>query len=309
MENQPYPETDLIPVEEDSLPEPDPIDPVALAAEYNLDDTFRIYLKEISQWPLLTQEEETVLAQRIAEGDKQAKDRLINCNLRLVVFLARKYTGQGLDLVDLIQEGSIGLIRAVEKYDCTVGTRFSTYAAYWIRQAINRAISDQANTIRKPARLAELLSKIRNCRRQLEQELNREPSPEEIAEKLQISPEKISEALRYSHEILSIDACVGEDGDSTLASLLEDHCAPNPADISSDAARAAALEEVISQLSDREAQVLRLRVGLQDGIVHTLEEIGRLLNVSAEQVRRIEDKALRKLRHPKYARIILEFYR
>lgn len=295
--------TDPIPEEQES------IDPIALAAEYKLDDPIRIYLTEIAEKPLLTPEQEAELTERVAAGDEAAKDLLIVSNLRLVVFIAKKYSGQGLHLADLIQEGNIGLMRAAEKFDRSRNVRFSTYAVHWIRQAITRAIANQADTIRKPAHLAELLFKIKRCILRLEQELHRAPTTEEIAASLDIPLNKITKALLYSRETTSLNTPEGDDGKSELATLLENLESPDPEELMTGEGLAAAIDEVLGQLESREQYVLQMRFGLQDDKQHTLEEIGLSLNLSPEQVRRIEEKALRKLRHPKLARIIRVFYK
>lgn len=318
MSSLPYPEKEKILEQTAELPEPDfltdeeespeSIDPVQLAAEHKLDDSLFFYLKQISQYPLLSADEEVKLAEQIAAGSEDAKDALTTANLRLVVSIAKKHTGRGLPLEDLIQEGNIGLMTAAEKFDGTRGFRFSTYATHWIRQAISRAIENQADLIRKPAHFMELLGKIKQCRQQLEQELLREPLPEEIAAKMAMSKEKLLDVLQHSYEVLSLDAPAGEDGDTAIVFLLENMKAPDPAELRADAALAGVLEEIMGQLTPREAQVLQMRFGFLDGRIYTLEETGACLNVSSEQVRRIQDKAVRKLRHPKYVKLLLEFY-
>jgi len=295
--------SDEIPVEEEEL-----VDPVELAAEYNLDDPVRMYLKEIGQIRLLTPEEEQELAARVAEGDKYAKDKLTEANLRLVVSIAKKYSGRGLHILDLIQEGNTGLIRAVDKFDYTKGNKFSTYATWWIRQAITRAIADQARTIRVPVHMVEVINKVTRCNRKLVQELGREPTMEEIAEDLHIPLEKVIEATRTSADTLSLDTPVGDEEDTTIGSFVEDDNTPGPADATSNTLLAEALDEILQTLTDREAEVLRMRFGMFDGRTHTLEEVGQIFGVTRERIRQIENKAIRKLRHPSRAKKIKDFY-
>lgn len=290
-------------------PEEEPlIDPVELAAEFNLDDPVRMYLKEIGQIPLLTVEEEQELAKRVAEGDHSAKNQLTEANLRLVVSIAKKYSGRGLHILDLIQEGNTGLIRAVDKFDYTKGNKFSTYATWWIRQAITRALADQARTIRVPVHMVEVINKATRCNRKLVQELGREPTLEEIAEELNMPIEKIIEANRTAADTLSLDTPVGDEEDTTIGSFVEDDNTPGPADATSNALLAEALSEILNTLTDREADVLRLRFGMCDGKTHTLEEVGQIFGVTRERIRQIENKAIRKLRHPSRAKKIRDFY-
>ncbi len=284
------------------------IDPVELAAEYSLDDPVRMYLKEIGQVPLLTVEEEQSLAKRVAEGDEKAKAKLIESNLRLVVSIAKKYSGRGMHILDLIQEGNTGLIRAVEKFDYTKGNKFSTYATWWIRQAITRAIADQARTIRVPVHMVEVINKATRCNRKLVQELGREPTLEEIADELNLPIEKIIEANRTAADTLSLDTPVGDEEDTTIGSFVEDDNTPGPADATSNTLLAEALSEILGTLTDREADVLRLRFGMYDGKTHTLEEVGQIFGVTRERIRQIENKAIRKLRHPSRAKKIRDFY-
>lgn len=284
------------------------VDPVELAAEYNLDDPVRIYLKEIGQIPLLSPEEEQELAQRVSEGDQQAKNKLTEANLRLVVSIAKKYSGRGLHILDLIQEGNTGLIRAVDKFDYTKGNKFSTYATWWIRQAITRAIADQARTIRVPVHMVEVINKATRCNRKLVQELGREPTLEEIADELNLPIEKIIEANRTAADTLSLDTPVGDEEDTTIGSFVEDDNTPGPADATSNALLAEALSEILNTLTEREADVLRLRFGMYDGKTHTLEEVGQIFGVTRERIRQIENKAIRKLRHPSRAKKIRDFY-
>ena len=284
------------------------VDPLELAAEYNLDDPVRMYLKEIGQVKLLTAEEEIELAKRVSEGDKKAKDRLTEANLRLVVSIAKKYSGRGLHILDLIQEGNTGLIRAVDKFDYTKGNKFSTYATWWIRQAITRAIADQARTIRVPVHMVEVINKATRCNRKLVQELAREPTLEEIAAELNLPIEKIIEANRTAADTLSLDMPVGDEEDTTIGSFVEDDNTPGPVDATSNAMLSEALTEILGTLTEREADVLRMRFGMYDGRTHTLEEVGQIFGVTRERIRQIENKAIRKLRHLSRAKKIKDFY-
>ena len=284
------------------------VDPLELAAEYNLDDPVRMYLKEIGQVKLLTADEEIELAKRVSEGDKVAKDRLTEANLRLVVSIAKKYSGRGLHILDLIQEGNTGLIRAVDKFDYTKGNKFSTYATWWIRQAITRAIADQARTIRVPVHMVEVINKATRCNRKLVQELGREPTLEEIAAELNLPIEKIIEANRTAADTLSLDMPVGDEEDTTIGSFVEDDNTPGPVDATSNAMLSEALTEILGTLTEREADVLRMRFGMYDGRTHTLEEVGQIFGVTRERIRQIENKAIRKLRHPSRAKKIKDFY-
>ena len=300
---------DMDPVDlHDSGEEEELVDPLELAAEYNLDDPVRMYLKEIGQVRLLSADEEIELARRVAEGDKAAKDKLTEANLRLVVSIAKKYSGRGLHILDLIQEGNTGLIRAVDKFDYTKGNKFSTYATWWIRQAITRAIADQARTIRVPVHMVEVINKATRCNRKLVQELGREPSLEEIAAELNLPIEKIIEANRTAADTLSLDMPVGDEEDTTIGSFVEDDNTPSPADATSNTLLAEALTEILGTLTDREADVLRMRFGMYDGRTHTLEEVGQIFGVTRERIRQIENKAIRKLRHPSRAKKIKDFY-
>ena len=266
---------DLSSVEDEEL-----VDPVDLAAEYNLDDPVRMYLKEIGQIKLLSAEEEVELAKRVSEGDQAAKNKLTEANLRLVVSIAKKYSGRGLHILDLIQEGNTGLIRAVDKFDWTKGNKFSTYATWWIRQAITRAIADQARTIRVPVHMVEVINKATRCNRKLVQELGREPTVEEIAAELGLPVEKIIEANRTAADTLSLDTPVGDEEDTSIGSFVEDERTPGPADATSNALLAEALKEILDTLTEREADVLRMRFGMYDGRTHTLEEVGHIFNVT-----------------------------
>jgi len=290
------------------LDEEDLVDPVDLAAEYSLDDPVRMYLKEIGQVKLLSAEEEVELAKRVAEGDQDAKNKLTEANLRLVVSIAKKYSGRGLHILDLIQEGNTGLIRAVDKFDWTKGNKFSTYATWWIRQAITRAIADQARTIRVPVHMVEVINKATRCNRKLVQELGREPTVEEIAAELNLPVEKIIEANRTAADTLSLDTPVGDEEDTSIGSFVEDERTPGPADATSNAMLAEALKEILDTLTEREADVLRMRFGMYDGRTHTLEEVGQIFGVTRERIRQIENKAIRKLRHPSRAKRIRDFY-
>ena len=294
---------DLSGLEEEEL-----VDPVDLAAEYSLDDPVRMYLKEIGQVKLLSAEEEIELAKRVSEGDQAAKNKLTEANLRLVVSIAKKYSGRGLHILDLIQEGNTGLIRAVDKFDWTKGNKFSTYATWWIRQAITRAIADQARTIRVPVHMVEVINKATRCNRKLVQELGREPTVEEIAKELNLPVEKIIEANRTAADTLSLDTPVGDEEDTSIGSFVEDERTPVPADATSNALLAEALKEILDTLTEREADVLRMRFGMYDGRTHTLEEVGQIFGVTRERIRQIENKAIRKLRHPSRAKKIRDFY-
>jgi len=294
---------DLSDVDEEDL-----VDPVDLAAEYNLDDPVRMYLKEIGQIKLLSAEEEVELAKMVSEGSQYAKNKLTEANLRLVVSIAKKYSGRGLHILDLIQEGNTGLIRAVDKFDWTKGNKFSTYATWWIRQAITRAIADQARTIRVPVHMVEVINKATRCNRKLVQELGREPTVEEIAAELGLPVEKIIEANRTAADTLSLDTPVGDEEDTSIGSFVEDERTPGPADATSNALLAEALKEILDTLTEREADVLRMRFGMYDGRTHTLEEVGQIFGVTRERIRQIENKAIRKLRHPSRAKKIKDFY-
>ena len=289
------------------LDEEELVDPVDLAAEYSLDDPVRMYLKEIGQIKLLSAEEEVELAKRVSEGDQEAKNKLTEANLRLVVSIAKKYSGRGLHILDLIQEGNTGLIRAVDKFDWTKGNKFSTYATWWIRQAITRAIADQARTIRVPVHMVEVINKATRCNRKLVQELGREPTVEEIAAELNLPVEKIIEANRTAADTLSLDTPVGDEEDTSIGSFVEDERTPGPADATSNALLAEALKEILDTLTEREADVLRMRFGMYDGRTHTLEEVGQIFGVTRERIRQIENKAIRKLRHPSRAKKIRDF--
>ena len=264
----------------------------------SLDDPVRMYLKEIGHVPLLTAEEEVALAQRMEAGDEEARHRLEEANLRLVVSIAKRYVGRGMLFLDLIQEGNLGLLKAVEKFDYSKGYKFSTYATWWIRQAITRAIADQARTIRIPVHMVETINKLVRISRQLLQELGRDPTPEEIAHRMGLSVARVREIMKISQEPVSLETPIGEEEDTHLSDFIEDEAAPDPADAASMLLLKEQISEVLTTLAPREAEVLRLRFGLVDGRSRTLEEVGQNFGVTRERIRQIEAKALRKLRHP-----------
>ena len=272
-----------------------------------LDDPVRMYLKEIGRVPLLTPEEEVELAKRMEMGDKQAKARLIEANLRLVVSIAKRYVGRGMQFLDLIQEGNMGLIKAVEKFEHRRGFKLSTYATWWIRQAITRAIADQARTIRIPVHMVETINKLIRTSRQLIQELGREPTPEEIGAEMGISADKVREILKIAQEPVSLETPIGEEEDSHLGDFIEDEDAPAPVDAASFLLLREQIESVLETLNEREQKVLRLRFGLDDGRARTLEEVGREFGVTRERIRQIEAKALRKLRHPQRSKRLRDY--
>ena len=273
----------------------------------SIEDPVRMYLKEIGKVPLLSAEEEIELALRMEEGDEEAKKKLAEANLRLVVSIAKRYVGRGMLFLDLIQEGNLGLIKAVEKFDYRKGFKFSTYATWWIRQAITRAIADQARTIRIPVHMVETINKLIRVSRQLLQELGREPTPEEIAEEMNMPVERVREILKISQEPVSLETPIGEEEDSHLGDFIPDDNIPVPADAAAFTLLKEQLLEVLSTLTDREQKVLRLRFGLDDGRARTLEEVGKEFNVTRERIRQIEAKALRKLRHPSRSRKLKDF--
>ncbi len=296
---------DLFEVEEEDV-DIEQID-LSVPEGVSIEDPVRMYLKEIGKVPLLSAEEEIDLAQRIEDGDEEAKKKLAEANLRLVVSIAKRYVGRGMLFPDLIQEGNLGLIKAVEKFDYRKGYKFSTYATWWIRQAITRAIADQARTIRIPVHMVETINKLIRVSRQLLQELGREPTPEEIAKEMDISVEKVREILKISQEPVSLETPIGEEEDSHLGDFIQDDNVPVPADAAAFTLLKEQLVEVLGTLTDREQKVLRLRFGLDDGRARTLEEVGREFNVTRERIRQIEAKALRKLRHPSRSRKLKEF--
>ncbi len=273
----------------------------------NIDDHVKMYLKEIGKVDLLTAEEETDLAQRMANGEEEAKKKLAEANLRLVVSIAKRYVGRGMQFLDLIQEGNLGLIRAVDKFDYTKGYKFSTYATWWIRQAITRAIADQARTIRIPVHMVETINKLVRVSRQLVQELGREPTPEELAKGLNMSVEKVREISKISQEPVSLETPIGEEEDRHLGDFIPDDDAPAPSEAASYVLLKEQLVEVLKTLTPREAKVLTLRFGLIDGRQRTLEEVGKEFNVTRERIRQIEAKALRKLRHPSRSKKLKDF--
>lgn len=273
----------------------------------SIDDPVRMYLKEIGRVPLLSAEEEIRLAQLMEQGDEEAKRRLAEANLRLVVSIAKRYVGRGMLFLDLIQEGNLGLIKAVEKFDYSKGYKFSTYATWWIRQAITRAIADQARTIRIPVHMVETINKLIRVSRQLLQELGREPQPEEIAKEMDISVERVREIMKIAQEPVSLETPIGEEEDSHLGDFIEDQDAPAPAEAASFRLLKEQLEEVLETLTEREKKVLRLRFGLDDGRARTLEEVGQFFGVTRERIRQIEAKALRKLRHPSRSKKLKDF--
>jgi len=273
----------------------------------SIEDPVRMYLKEIGKVPLLSADEEIELAQHMENGDEEAKKRLSEANLRLVVSIAKRYVGRGMLFLDLIQEGNLGLIKAVEKFDYKKGYKFSTYATWWIRQAITRAIADQARTIRIPVHMVETINKLIRVSRQLLQELGREPTPEEIAAEMDLPVERVREILKISQEPVSLETPIGEEEDSHLGDFIQDDNVPVPADAAAFTLLKEQLVEVLSTLTDREQRVLRLRFGLDDGKARTLEEVGREFNVTRERIRQIEAKALRKLRHPSRSRKLKDY--
>ena len=273
----------------------------------NVDDPVKMFLKEIGKIRLLTYEEENVLAERMLKGDKEAKKQLIESNLRLVVSIAKKYIGRGMNFLDLIQEGNLGLIKAVDKFDQTKGYKFSTYATWWIRQAITRAIADQARTIRIPVHMVETINKLIKTSRHLLQTLGREPTPEEIATELEMPVEKVRDILKVSQEPISLETPVGEEDESNLGNFIPDDEAPSPSEQAADTLLREHIEEVMQTLTPREAKVLKLRFGLEDGRMRTLEEVGREFDVTRERIRQIEAKALRKLRHPTRSKKLKDF--
>ena len=309
----------LRPIDEDALPELEQLEEIeevtedelknadAIADSYATDDPVRMYLKEIGKIPLLTPEEEIGLAIRMSQGDEEAKRRMAEANLRLVVSIAKRYVGRGMLFLDLIQEGNLGLIKAVDKFDYTKGYKFSTYATWWIRQAITRAIADQARTIRIPVHMVETINKVIRVSRQLLQELGHDPSPEEIAEEMGMPVDKVREILKIAQEPVSLETPIGEEEDSHLGDFIPDEDASEPSEAASYTLLREQLDTVLSTLTPREEKVLRLRFGLEDGRTRTLEEVGQEFNVTRERIRQIEAKALRKLRHPSRSKKLRDF--
>ena len=310
----------LLPLDDDILPEMEEIaeieevteeelnaDPDSLADTFSTDDPVRMYLKEIGKVPLLTPEEEVDLATRMADGDEVAKQRMTEANLRLVVSIAKRYVGRGMLFLDLIQEGNLGLIKAVEKFDYTKGYKFSTYATWWIRQAITRAIADQARTIRIPVHMVETINKTIRVSRQLLQELGHDPSAEEIAAEMDMPVDKVRDILKIAQEPVSLETPIGEEEDSHLGDFIPDEDASEPAEAASFSLLREQLEEVLDTLAPREKKVLELRFGIVDGRTRTLEEVGKEFNVTRERIRQIEAKALRKLRHPSRSKKLKDF--
>ena len=306
-------EEEVLPVEDDDiiLSEEDEVDveniDLSVPEGISIEDPVRMYLKEIGKVPLLSAEEEIELALRMEQGDEEAKKRLAEANLRLVVSIAKRYVGRGMLFLDLIQEGNLGLIKAVEKFDYRKGFKFSTYATWWIRQAITRAIADQARTIRIPVHMVETINKLIRVSRQLLQELGREPSPEEISEAMNMPVERVREILKISQEPVSLETPIGEEEDSHLGDFIQDDNVPVPADAAAFTLLKEQLVEVLGTLTEREQMVLRLRFGLDDGRARTLEEVGKEFKVTRERIRQIEAKALRKLRHPSRSRKLKDY--
>ena len=296
----------LLEVDDDDEIEVEKID-LSVPEGVSIEDPVRMYLKEIGKVPLLSAEEEIELAKRMELGDQEAKKRLAEANLRLVVSIAKRYVGRGMLFLDLIQEGNLGLIKAVEKFDYRKGYKFSTYATWWIRQAITRAIADQARTIRIPVHMVETINKLIRVSRQLLQELGREPTPEEIAAEMNMPVERVREILKISQEPVSLETPIGEEEDSHLGDFIQDDNVPVPADAAAFTLLKEQLEEVLGTLTEREQKVLTLRFGLEDGRARTLEEVGREFNVTRERIRQIEAKALRKLRHPSRSRKLKDY--
>ena len=283
------------------------LDDEDLTKDVNINDPVRMYLKEIGKIPLLSTEEEIELAKKIQMGDEDAKQRLAEANLRLVVSIAKRYVGRGMQFLDLIQEGNLGLIKAVEKFDYTKGYKFSTYATWWIRQAITRAIADQARTIRIPVHMVETINRLIRTSRQLLQELGREPQPEEIAKRMDLPVERVREIMKISQDPVSLETPIGEEEDSHLGDFIQDNHVTVPADAATSVLLHEQLLEVLDTLTEREQKVLKLRFGLEDGRPRTLEEVGKQFHVTRERIRQIEAKALRKLRHPSRSRKLKDY--
>ena len=298
-------DVDIVIAEEDDV-DMEKID-LSVPDGISIEDPVRMYLKEIGKVPLLTAEEEVALALKIEEGDQEAKQRLAEANLRLVVSIAKRYVGRGMQFLDLIQEGNMGLMKAVEKFDYRKGFKFSTYATWWIRQAITRAIADQARTIRIPVHMVETINKLIRIQRQLLQDLGREPTPEEIGAEMDLPTEKVREILKIAQEPVSLETPIGEEDDSHLGDFIEDQDATSPAEHAAYELLKEQLEDVLDTLTDREENVLRLRFGIDDGRTRTLEEVGKVFGVTRERIRQIEAKALRKLRHPSRSKQLKDF--
>ena len=299
-------ETDIDGVPKD-LEEPILLDDSEITKDININDPVRMYLKEIGRISLLSPEEELELSEKVAAGDEEAKNKLAESNLRLVVSIAKRYVGRGLLFLDLIQEGNIGLMKAVDKFDCDKGYKFSTYATWWIRQAITRALADQARTIRVPVHMVETINKMSRIQRQLTLELNREPSEEELAKKMGISIDKVREVIKISQEPVSLETPIGEEDDSHLGDFIKDESSMSPEEYATNEILKEEIKSVLMTLQVREQEVLELRFGLIDGTCHTLEEVGKKFNVTRERIRQIEAKALRKLRHPSRAKKLKDF--
>ncbi len=300
-------EEELPEIEDDFQITEDELADLSVPDSISIDDPVRMYLKEIGKVPLLSGQEEAVLAQKMSEGDKEAKRRLAESNLRLVVSIAKRYVGRGMQFLDLIQEGNLGLIKAVEKFDYTKGYKFSTYATWWIRQAITRAIADQARTIRIPVHMVETINKLVRVTRQLVQELGRDPLPDEVAKELNMPIDKVGEIMKIAQEPVSLETPIGEEEDSHLGDFIQDDDAPAPADAATYTLLKEQLVDVLNTLTPREEKVLRLRFGLDDGRARTLEEVGKEFNVTRERIRQIEAKALRKLRHPSRSKKLKDY--
>ena len=301
---------ELTPTEEELQNTADEVvveDPNALAETFKLDDPMRMYLKEIGKIPLLSQEKELELAKRMADGDEEARHQMAEANLRLVVSIAKRYVGRGMQLLELIQEGNLGLIKAVEKFDYTKGYKFSTYATWWIRQSISRAIADQARTIRIPVHMVETINKVLRTAHSMVQDLGRDPTADEIAKQMDMPVEKVAEILKMAQEPVSLETPVGEEDDSHLGDFIQDQKIAEPAEAASFNLLHEQLEKLLEGLSPREATVLRMRFGLVDGRPYTLEEVGKEFNVTRERIRQIESKALRKLRHPSRSKLLRDF--
>ncbi|MCM1053660.1 MAG: RNA polymerase sigma factor RpoD [Ruminococcus sp.] len=290
-----------------ALEEPIILDDAELTKDININDPVRMYLKEIGRISLLSPEEELELSEKVASGDEVAKNKLAESNLRLVVSIAKRYVGRGLLFLDLIQEGNIGLMKAVDKFDSDKGYKFSTYATWWIRQAITRALADQARTIRVPVHMVETINKMSRVQRQLTLELNREPSEEELAKKMGISVDKVREVIKISQEPVSLETPIGEEDDSHLGDFIKDESSMSPEEYATNEILKEEIKSVLMTLQVREQEVLELRFGLVDGTCHTLEEVGKKFNVTRERIRQIEAKALRKLRHPSRAKKLKDF--